>query len=106
LLSSLALVSVAFRVFWLAVRRRLSADHATPEYVFFNTQLGHYATCLLVANLFIEVSGLIGIRWLIQKGITEGLEHSCVTKRFLSDSSYLQGGVCTTQGNFSRILFL
>lgn len=72
LLSSLALGSVALRVFWLAVRRCLSSDHPTPEYVFFNTQLGHYATCLIVANLFIEVSGLIGIRWLIQNGITTG----------------------------------
>jgi hypothetical protein len=83
LLSSLALVSVACRAFWLAVRRRLSADDATPEYVFFNTQLGHHATCLLVANLFSEVSGLIGFRWLVQKGITEGMMHLCIAKNLI-----------------------
>jgi len=82
LLSSLALLSVAVRVLWLAIRHRLSDTHATPEYVFFNTQLGHYATCLLVANLFSEVSGLIGFRWLIQQGITEGTV--CTTQAILS----------------------
>jgi len=80
LLSSLALVSVVIRISWLAVRHRLSVNQRKPEFVFFNTQLGRYAACLLAANSFIGAAGLIGIRWVIQKGIAEGLECPCVEK--------------------------
>jgi len=95
ILSTLALVSVAVRVIWLAVHRLLERNHAEPsprEYVFFHTQLGHYAACLLIANLCIGTAGLMGIPWLVHKGITEGL-------------------VCTAQatvmqiGNFSTAYF-
>lgn len=72
-LSTFALVSVAARVIWIAIRQKLSPDSVQPrEYVFFNTQLGNYAACLLIANMLTCVSGLIGLRWLSEKGITEG----------------------------------
>jgi len=72
-LSTFALVSVACRAIWLAIRQKLSPRTPEPrEYIFFNTQLGHYAACLLIANAFIDVAGLIGIRWTIDNGITEG----------------------------------
>ncbi|KAG6861350.1 hypothetical protein C0995_001083 [Termitomyces sp. Mi166 len=45
LLSSIALFSVACRVVWLAALRQISLGISKPkEYVFFNTQLGYYAT--------------------------------------------------------------
>lgn len=73
MLSVLALVSVAVRVIWLFARQKLFPESAKPqEHVFFNTQLGYYATCLLVANAFVDVAGMIGLRWLLDKGITEG----------------------------------
>ena len=49
-ISTLALVSVAARIAWLATRRFLRKDPTLPkEYAFFRTQLGNYAVCLLVA---------------------------------------------------------
>ncbi|KAF5381971.1 hypothetical protein D9615_004299 [Tricholomella constricta] len=72
-LSTFALVTVACRVIWLAIRQRLSPSSSEPkEYIFFNTQLGYYAVCLLIANMFTGISGLIGLRWTLDKGITEG----------------------------------
>ncbi|GLB40499.1 hypothetical protein LshimejAT787_0803700 [Lyophyllum shimeji] len=72
-LSTFALFSVACRVIWLAIRQKLSLGTSeSREYIFFNTQLGHYAACLLIANAFVDVAGLIGVRWTIDKGITDG----------------------------------
>ncbi|KAF8072018.1 hypothetical protein FPV67DRAFT_913986 [Lyophyllum atratum] len=73
LLSTFALVSVACRAIWIGIRQKLSPGSSEPrEYIFFNTQLGHYAACLLIANTFVGIAGLIGIRWTAEKGITEG----------------------------------
>lgn len=73
LLSTFALFSVACRVIWLAFRQKFSPGSAQPkEYIFFNTQLGYYAICLLIGNMFTDVSGLVGWRWTTQRGITEG----------------------------------
>ncbi|KAG6898208.1 hypothetical protein C0992_003320 [Termitomyces sp. T32_za158] len=73
LFSSVALVSVASRVIWLAVLQRISPKACKPkEYIFFNTQLGYYAICLLVGNMITDVSGLIGLQWLLDRGITKG----------------------------------
>ncbi|KAG5653391.1 hypothetical protein H0H81_000778 [Sphagnurus paluster] len=73
IVSTFALFTVACRIIWLAIGRKISPDHCKPqEYVFFNTQLGYYAICLLLANLFTDISGLIGLRWSIDKGVTEG----------------------------------
>ncbi|RDB26384.1 hypothetical protein Hypma_006851 [Hypsizygus marmoreus] len=84
-LSTFAFVSVAVRIVWLAIRQKLSDNGAEPEeYIFFNTQLGHYAACLLVANMFSGVSGSIGLFWTVERGIT-------------------QGGLCTTQAILMQI---
>lgn len=73
ILSALALVSVAFRVLWLAVRKLWNTDAArSQEYVFFHTQLGHYAACLLVGNIMNSTAGLMGFPWLLKRGITDG----------------------------------
>jgi len=72
-LSTFALISVACRAIWIGIRQKLSPRSSEPrEYIFFNTQLGHYAACLLIGNTFVGIAGLIGIRWTAEKGITEG----------------------------------
>ncbi|KAF9466546.1 hypothetical protein BDZ94DRAFT_1306142 [Collybia nuda] len=93
ILSTFALASVVVRVIWLATRRLVSSSDTEPqEYVFFNTQLGRYAVCLLIGNMFNGVAGLIGVRWLVEGVIT-------------------QGGLCTSQailmqlGNWSTGYF-
>lgn len=74
ILSTLGLVSVALRIAWLFIRRHLlpTAPEA-HEPAFFKTQLGQYAVCLLVAMMFSTASGIIGLSWVVQRGITEGL---------------------------------
>ncbi|KAJ7183162.1 hypothetical protein C8R46DRAFT_854457, partial [Mycena filopes] len=74
ILSSLALLSVASRVIWLALRRFFSnnSDPQSREYVFFNTVLGNYAACLLISNMIIGGAGLIGMHQLMVGGIQEG----------------------------------
>lgn len=82
ILSTFALVSVAVRVICLNIRQKLSPHSAKPqELVFFNTQLGYYATCLLIGNGFTDIAGLIGLRWLVEKGITKGM--LCSAQAFL-----------------------
>ncbi|KAJ7056574.1 hypothetical protein C8F01DRAFT_1028968 [Mycena amicta] len=61
ILSTLALLTVAFRVVWLA-RAKL----------FFTTVLGNYAACLLVANLVTGAAGLMSLQQLLKGGIQEG----------------------------------
>lgn len=69
---------MAIRIIYLAVQMAFGENRAQPqEYVFFNTQLGQYAACLLVAMIFNTAAGVIGFPWLLQKGITEGV---CVIK--------------------------
>jgi len=76
-LSALAVASVAVRVIWLAIRPRSGA--AKPrEYVFFHSQLGQYAACLLVANFFCAIAGLITLKWNIQGGINQ--DRACVAQ--------------------------
>ncbi|KAJ7746652.1 hypothetical protein B0H16DRAFT_1375950 [Mycena metata] len=74
ILSSLALLSVASRVIWLALRRFFSKnpEPQTREYVFFNTVLGNYAACLLISNMVIGAAGMMGLRQLMAGGIQEG----------------------------------
>lgn len=76
ILSTFALASVAARVIWLAIRIRMFSSSSKPqEYVFFNTQLGRYAICLLIGNMLSGAAGLIGVRWLVENGITGGLRY-------------------------------
>ncbi|KAF7327452.1 hypothetical protein MKEN_00323300 [Mycena kentingensis (nom. inval.)] len=74
-LSTLALLAVAGRVVWLALRRFFSgsSDSQSKEYVFFNTVLGNYAACLLLANIVTGVAGLMGLSQMASGGIEEGL---------------------------------
>jgi hypothetical protein len=68
-----ALVSVALRITWLALKKFRDPTAAqSREYVFFSTQLGNYAACLLAGNTMSCVAGLIGMKWLVNGGITEG----------------------------------
>jgi hypothetical protein len=71
LLSAMALISVILRVFWLAIQRCRNAFEVR-EYVFFNTQLGQYAACLIIAMIFNAIAGILGLRWTLNRGITEG----------------------------------
>jgi len=73
MLSTLALVSVAIRAIWLLIGRHpfLTASEKR-EHTFLNTHFGQYGTCLLLAMTLSTASGIIGISWLSQRGITEG----------------------------------
>ncbi|KAG7451044.1 uncharacterized protein BT62DRAFT_1071644 [Guyanagaster necrorhizus] len=73
-LSTVALFSIILRLAWLCilrVTRRKNITHSR-EYVFFNTQLGYYAACLLIANMFNSAAGLMGLPFLLARHITEG----------------------------------
>ena len=74
MLSTLALLSVAIRAVWLLIRRHpfLTASEKR-EHTFLNTHFGQYGTCLLLAMTLSTTSGIIGISWLAQRGITDGL---------------------------------
>ncbi|KAF7312149.1 hypothetical protein MIND_00227400 [Mycena indigotica] len=95
ILSTLALFTVAFRVIYLAIRRYLSSDSSpqSREYIFFNTQLGNYAACLLIANLVSGAAGLMGLEQLLKGGIEEGM--SCTTQAILMQV-----------GNFANAYFM
>ncbi|KAF5359541.1 hypothetical protein D9756_003319 [Leucocoprinus leucothites] len=72
-LSAVALLSVALRVIWLAIRKLWRSDELeSQEYIFFRTQLGNYAACLLLGNMMNSAAGLMGLPWLVEKGITDG----------------------------------
>jgi hypothetical protein len=70
-LSALALVSVVLRIAWLAIHKDSEKSRGSHEYVFFNTQLGRYAACLIIATMFNAVSGIIGLQWYVQQGIMD-----------------------------------
>ena len=74
ILSMLAFVLVAIRAVWLLIQRHpfLTASEKR-EHTFLNTQFGQYGICLLLAMTLSTTSGIIGIFWLAQRGITEGL---------------------------------
>ncbi|TFK27154.1 hypothetical protein FA15DRAFT_666648 [Coprinopsis marcescibilis] len=82
ILCTVALVSVAARVSWLAIRSFVLRNSSKPqEYVFFNTQLGNYAGCLLIAMTVNTVAGMMSLPWLINRGITEGA--ACTAQGFM-----------------------
>lgn len=85
ILSTVALASVALRIMWLALKKLRNPNAAqSREYAFFSTQLGNYAACLLVGNMMSSAAGLIGLQWLVNRGITEGNVFSCLS--FLSNT--------------------
>ncbi|KAG2017824.1 hypothetical protein CC2G_007299 [Coprinopsis cinerea AmutBmut pab1-1] len=82
ILCALALVSVALRILWLAVQCFVLRNRIKPqEYVFFHTQLGNYAACLLIGMLFNTLAGIVAVPWLMRRGITEGA--ICIAQGFL-----------------------
>ena len=78
ILCTLALLSVALRIIWLAIRSRMAGDEEKPHvYMFFQTQLGNYAVCLLLSMTFNTFAGILALPWLIARGITIGaLKHA------------------------------
>jgi hypothetical protein len=65
------------RIAYLAALKVIGHDSqaGNREFAFFNTQLGYYAACLLVANMFNSIAGLMGLPALIQQGIKQGAFH-------------------------------
>ncbi|KAF8896203.1 hypothetical protein BD779DRAFT_567214 [Infundibulicybe gibba] len=70
-LSTLGLVSIFLRIIYFAIHRKLASRHSV-DYVFFDTQLGRYAASLLMANLLNGISGMISLRWILERKIIEG----------------------------------
>ncbi|KAF4597468.1 DNA-directed DNA polymerase eta rad30 [Pleurotus pulmonarius] len=93
-LATCAIAGVVFRVAYLHLRHRVIDSEGPPsrEHVFFRTQLGRYALCLLLGNFCISLAGLFDLKWLAQGVITSG--PTCVTQ-----------GVIMQIGNFSTAYF-
>ena len=73
MLSAFTLVTVMLRMIWLSVRYKLDRKGARPsEYAFFTTHIGCYAACLLIANTFSALGGLLDLRWLIMRAVEDG----------------------------------
>ncbi|KAF8442397.1 hypothetical protein L210DRAFT_3536510 [Boletus edulis BED1] len=75
LLSTMALAFIALRTIRLAAVVFLQRDDSTsrpPEILFFRTQLGYYAGCLILSNMFLSFAGLIGFSWVSRSGLSQG----------------------------------
>ncbi|KAE9408361.1 hypothetical protein BT96DRAFT_697144 [Gymnopus androsaceus JB14] len=68
ILSTLALFCIFLRVLWMGVLRLLGENIAQS---LFNTQLGYYAACLLIANMINGIAGLMGLPFLVNHAITD-----------------------------------
>jgi len=87
LLSTVALLSVVFRVICLAFKFCLGWNFAlniAPENVFFRTRMGTYAACILIGNLFTSTAGVIGLRWLVERKIIAS-KHENISQPSLTD---------------------
>jgi hypothetical protein len=76
LLSLSALTLVLIRVTWIglaAIFRRTAVENLTREGLFFKSQLGAFAGCLLLANMFTAVSGVLEITWVALDGVEHGV---------------------------------
>ncbi|KAJ7242799.1 hypothetical protein B0H12DRAFT_1236673 [Mycena haematopus] len=95
ILSALALLSVALRVIFLAVRRFFSSlpERDSREYVFFNTVLGNYAVCLLISNIINSIAGIMGLDQLMHRGIQEG--PYCTTQAIVMQVANFAGAYFT-----------
>ncbi|KAF8501402.1 hypothetical protein F5888DRAFT_1671977 [Russula emetica] len=84
LLSTLVLSFVLLCVGWIVSRSFSSNFKRTPyqdlsrEAFFFRSQLGQYATCLLLSNWIRAVSGTIDINWISGGGVKAGT--SCIAQ--------------------------
>ncbi|KAF8907347.1 hypothetical protein CPB84DRAFT_1844044 [Gymnopilus junonius] len=111
LLSAIALASVICRVSWMAIQRCSKPDEIR-ECVFFNTQLGHYAACLIIALVFNAIAGILGLRWTVEHGITEGKYKANLCYALIYDRiCFIIDWICNAQatlmqlGNFATGFF-
>jgi hypothetical protein len=75
LLSTLVLSFVLLRVAWTvsaSTFKRTPYQEFSREAFFFRSQLGQYATCLLVSNWIRAVSGMIDADWITAGGVKAG----------------------------------
>ena len=97
---------MAVRITWFK-----ASPVQTQEIVFFHTQLGNYASCLVIGLFFNAIAGILGLQWLIQHRVTDGMH-----KHFfyhISDNvlTYLSQGwfagfkVCTQTNAVTRSYF-
>ncbi|KAJ2916631.1 hypothetical protein MD484_g3819, partial [Candolleomyces efflorescens] len=94
ILCTLALLSVALRLIWLAIRSRMAGAEEKPHvYMFFQTQLGNYALCLLLAMTCNTFAGILALPWLIARGITIGT--ACTTQAVLTQIGTWSSGYFT-----------
>ncbi|RXW21747.1 hypothetical protein EST38_g4135 [Candolleomyces aberdarensis] len=94
ILCTLALLSVALRITWLAIRSRMAGEEEKPHvYMFFQTQLGNYAVCLLLSMTFNTFAGILALPWLIARGITIG--PACTAQAVLTQIGTLSSGYFT-----------
>jgi hypothetical protein len=85
LLSTLALSFVLLCVAWIvssSTFKRTPYQDLSREAFFFRSQLGQYATCLLLSNWIRAVSGMIDINWISGGGVKAG-EQNCLKSRLL-----------------------
>ncbi|KAJ3970390.1 hypothetical protein EV361DRAFT_916080 [Lentinula raphanica] len=68
ILSTLSLLCIFLRVTSLGILRLLGENVAQT---LFNTQLGYYAACLLIANMINGIAGLLGLPFLVNHAITD-----------------------------------
>lgn len=95
ILSAIALLAFALRIVYLAVLNVMHRDIGeSKEYVFFRTQIGYYAACLLLANMFNSISGLLGLRTLVEGGTFQ--DGYCSAQGFLMQFGNLSTAYFTT----------
>lgn len=94
ILCTLAIVSVIVWIATLGLLKKTKGSSASSSTcLFFNTQLGNYCACLLVAMMVNSAAGMLGVPWVISKGITEGL--LCTVQGFLMQLATWSGGYFT-----------
>ena len=82
-----ALTFLAVRALWLVTSPVFlpgASQRVSKEHIFFHTQLGHYAACLLGSNFFTSAAGVIVARWVADGGLQEGMARSKISVSFLT----------------------
>lgn len=104
LLAAVALASVLIRGAWLAIRITWfkASPTQTQEVVFFHTQLGNYASCLVIGLFFNTIAGIIGFQWLVQHGVTDGMHTQFLRSPLSCINIHVSGLICRIQGVYSN----
>lgn len=99
LLATLAFAFIALRTIRDVTVLFLNRGNRAPrpsEILFFHTQLGYYAGCIVLSNFFISVAGLINFNWLSRSGLSRGKQ---LTFRVITvDVRDYPGSTCSAQG--------